>query len=336
MTERVRVGVIGAGAIGYLHSGTLAQRIPEAELAMVADLDLETAQRAAALAPGAAATTNYQMILDDPSIRAVVIATPNDTHAALLREAAEAEKDIFCEKPLGLDLASVDVALEAVGRRGVKLQVGFQRRFDPAFREARRMIAEGEIGRVELVVGTTRDPRPPSPEYLERSGSFFADTAIHDFDSLRFLTGLEVTEVFTTASRLFLPEGSGDELLDTAATTLRLENGALAVITNSRRAVYGYEVGIEVMGSSGKVAIGQEERTLLRKYSGQGVSHDYVEWFWHRFEAAYLQEMVHFVHCITHDREPDASGEDGRLAQEIASLAALSLREGRPVSVGQS
>ncbi len=336
MTERVRVGVIGAGSIGYLHCQSLAHRVPEAELAAVADLDLEAAQRAAALSRGAGATPDHRTILADASIRAVVIATPNDTHALLLREAAEAGKDVFCEKPLGLDLASVDAALEAVAQRGVKLQVGFQRRFDPAYREARRMIADGEVGRIELVVGTTRDPKPPSPEYLGRSGGFFSDTAIHDFDALRFLTGLEVTEVFAMASRLFLPEGGGDEVLDTAVTALRLEGGAIAVITNSRRATYGYEVGMEVMGSAGKVAIGQEERTRLRKYTGQGVSHDHVEWFWHRFEEAYVEELAHFVRCVAQDLEPEASGSDGRLAQEIASLAVLSLREGRPVTRGGS
>lgn len=334
MTQGIQVAVIGAGAMGFQHCRSLAQRIPGAELATVADIDGGAAQRAAALSPGAASTTDYEEILTDRSIQAVIIASPNDTHAQLVREAAEAGKDIFCEKPLGLNLVSADAALAAVERLGVKLQVGFQRRFDPAYRRARRMIEEGELGRIELVVGTTRDPAPPAPGYLRRSGSFFADTAIHDYDSLRFLTGLEVVEVFATASTLHLPKGGKDDLLDTAITSLRLETGALAVITNSRRATYGYEAAMEVLGSSGKVAVGQEQRTMLRRYTSRGVSHDYVDSSWNRFEQAYVEELAHFVQCVALDQQPEVSGQDGRNALEIALLAERATREGRPLTVG--
>lgn len=333
MSERVRVGVIGAGTLGYEHCRSLAQRIPEADLAAVADLNLEAAQRAAALAPDATATNEHHAILADPSIRAVVVATPNDTHAQLAREAAESGKHVFCEKPLGLDLESVDAALASAARSDVMVQVGFQRRFDRAYREARRMIAEGEVGGVELVVGTTRDPGPPSPEYLASCGGFFADTAIHDLDSVRFLTGLEASEVFATASTLVLPEG-GEASLDTAVTTLRLENGGLAVITNSRRATYGYEVGIEVLGSKGKVAVAHEQQTLLRRYTAGGMSHDYVGSYWERFGEAFVREIAQFVACVAERRRPEATGEDGRAALELALLAARSYREGRPLSLG--
>ena len=332
MTQSVPVGVIGAGSIGLQHCRSLALLVPEAELAAVADPDERAARGAAALSPGAVSTTEHQAILGDRSIQAVVIAAPSDTHAQLVREAAEAGKDVFCEKPLGLDLVSVDAALSAVERRQVKLQVGFQRRFDTAYREARRMIAEGDIGTIELVVGTTRDPKPPSPEYLRRSGSLFVDTAIHDYDSLRFLTGLEVSEIFATASRLLLP-GDGDQLQDTSVTTLRMETGALAVITNSRRASYGYEVTMEVSGSAGKVVLAQEHRTMLRKYTDQGVSHDYVDSSWHRFEQAYVDELVHFVQCVALNEQPEVSGQDGRRALEVALLAEGSAREGRPFTV---
>ena len=333
MTERVRVGVIGAGAIGMIHCQHLARRIPGADFVAVADIDQRAANRAAALADGVVATTNHRAILDDPSVRAVVIATPTDTHSRLVQDAAEAGKDIFCEKPVAADLMSVDAALTEVEQCGVKLQVGFQRRFDRAYREAQRIIAKGELGSVELLVGTTRDPKPPDLEYLKRSGSFFIDITIHDLDSVRFLTGLEIVEVFATASTLYLPQGGSEEFLDTSVTSLRLENGALAVITNSRRAVYGYEVGIEVMGSAGKITVGQEQRTLLRRYTIEAVSHDYVDWFRDRFEDAYVQELVHFVECVERDQQPEVSGEDGRIALELALLAGRSLREGRPVSV---
>ena len=334
MGEKVRVGVIGAGVMGRYHCETLARRLPGAALAAVADVDAGAAERAAALSPGAVATTDDRALLAEPSLQAVVIATPNDTHAALIREAARAGKHVFCEKPLALDLASADAALTEAARQGVKLQVGFQRRFDPAYREARRAIADGELGAVELIAGTTRDPRPPSVEQLRRSGGLFTDTAIHDLDSIRFLTGLEVVEVFATASTLVLPDG-GEGFADTAVTALRLQTGALAVITNSLRAAYGYEVSVEVMGERGKVEVGYERQTAVRRLTAEGVQHDHVVRFRDRFGEAYVAELAHFVDCVANDREPEATGADGRAALALSLLAQRSWREGRPVPAGE-
>ena len=334
MSDKVRVGVIGAGEMGRYHCETLALRLPGAELVAVADLDEDAARRAAGLAPAAAVLTDHRALLADPSIQAVVIATPNDTHAFLIREAARAGKHVFCEKPIALDLAGADAALAEADRQGVKLQVGFQRRFDPAYREARQAIADGELGAVELIVGTTRDPRTPGVEQLRRSGGLFADTAIHDLDSVRFLTGLEVVEVFATASTLILPDG-GDGFADTAVTALRLESGALAVITNSLRAGYGYEVSMEVMGERGKIAVGYERQTAVRRLTAEGVRHDHVGRFLDRFGEAYQREMAHFIDCVAGDREPEVTGADGRAALALALLAERSQREGRPLPAGE-
>ena len=333
MAERVRVGVIGAGAMGTYHCQSLVQRIPAAELAAVADVTSAAAGRAAAFAPGAQATTEPESLLADPSIKAVVIASPNDTHARFIEEAARAGKHVFCEKPIALDLDSADAALAEVQRRRVKLQIGFQRRFDAAYRRAREAIAAGELGHLELIAGTTRDPKPPSLAQLRRSGGLFTDTAIHDLDAVRFLSGLEATEVYATASRLVLPEGGDEGFVDTAVICLRLETGALAVITNSLRAAYGYEVGMEVMGGRGKLAVGQEEQVRLRRYDAEGVRHDHVGWFLDRFGEAYVQELAHFIECVRSDREPEVSGADGRAALVLGLLAQRSAREGRPLAV---
>ncbi len=335
MSERIRVGVIGAGSLGSRHARTLALRTPGAELAAVADQTDGVAEDAAALSPGAYATTDYRAVLADASIHALVIATPNDTHAQLIVEAAHAGKDIFCEKPLGLDLESADAALEAVSRNSVKLQIGFQRRFDPAYREAHRALASGEMGDVELVVGTTRDPAPPPDTYFEHSGSFFADTAIHDFDSVRYLTGLEVTAVFATAESLIAGNGSDPAVFDTAASTLWLENGALCSISNRRRSNYGYDVRIEVCGSQGTIALGEERRTAVRKYSEAGVSHDFVGSYWELFEDAYVAELQHFVECVARDHEPEVGGEIGRRALAIALAADQSASTGHPVALSE-
>ena len=335
MAGKVRVGVIGAGVMGRYHCETLALRLPRAEMAAVADVDGDAARRAAALAPAAAALTDHRALLADGSIQAVVIATPNDTHAALIREAAGAGKHVFCEKPLALDLASADAALAEADRQGVKLQIGFQRRFDPAYREARRSIADGELGTVELIAGTTRDPRPPSAEQLRRSGGLFTDTAIHDLDSVRFLSGLEVVEVFATASTL-VPGSAADEgFVDTAVTCLRLESGALAVITNSLRAAYGYDVSMEVMGARGKIIVGYERQTAVRRLTAEGVRHDHVGWFIDRFGEAYVAELAHFVDCVADDAEPEVTGAGGRAALALALLADRSRREARPLPAGE-
>ena len=336
MSEKVRIGVIGVGRMGFHHSESLAQRVEGAELAAVADIDREGARRAAALAPRVEATTDHQTMLADPSIAAVVIATPNDTHARLIQQASEAGKHIFCEKPLALDLPSADAALSAVARHGVKLQLGFQRRFDPAFRKVRSVVRDGELGAVELIVCTTRDPKPPSLDYLKGSGGLFTDTLIHDLDTVHFLTGLQAVEVHTTASTMFLPGGAGGGFVDTAITSLRLETGALAVITNSLRATYGYEVAAEVLGERGKVTVGQEQQTGVRRYSEEGVWNDYVYWAVDRFREAFLHELSHFIECVAFDRQPEVSGEHGRAALALALLAARSHQESRPLPVNEA
>lgn len=333
--DKVRVGVIGAGSMGALHCRSLAMSVAAAEMVWVADDNAERARQAAALAPGARATTDYRELLADPAVDAVVIATPNDTHAALIQEASAAGKHIFCEKPLALDLPDADAALAAVEERGVKLQIGFQRRFDAGFQKVHRAVESGELGEPELLLTTTRDPKPPSLQYMRRSGGLFTDTAIHDLDAVRYVTGREVVEVFCMASTLLLPEGAEEGFVDTAVTALRLETGALAVVTNSLRAAYGYEVGMEVLGPGGKVAVGQESRTGVRHYGAGGVSHEHVYWYHDRFREAYLAELAHFVECVAEDREPVVGGRDARAALALALLARRSARERRPVSVDE-
>ncbi len=335
MSKRVRIGVIGTGTLGMHHCHTLALLTPQAELAAVADNRDEAARAAAALGSETSIATDYRALLEDRSIQAVIITTPNDTHAQLVREAAEADKDIYCEKPLALDMADADSALEAVAGNSVKLQIGFQRRFDPAYREARSALLAGDLGSIELIVGTTRDPAPPPPAYLERSGGFFVDTAIHDYDAVRFLTGLEVTDVFATAATLILEDPRERPMRDTSVTSLRLENGALATITNSRRSNYGYDVRIEVAGSKGKLALGEERRTAVRTYTEAGASHDFVGSYWELFQTAYVAELRHFVQCVAEDKGPEVTGEDGRKALQIALLAERSSQEGRSLSMDQ-
>jgi myo-inositol 2-dehydrogenase/D-chiro-inositol 1-dehydrogenase len=330
--EPIRVALIGAGQMGFWHARCLAHDIERAELAAVADPDEDAARRAAALAPGVRWFASPEAILSDPSIRAVVIASPDATHAGLIEQAARAGKAIFCEKPLATDLTEADAALAAVARHSAKLQIGFQRRFDPAYQRAREVIAAGELGPVELAVATTRDPLEAGRPGSGRNAAIFIQTTIHDLDSLRFLTGLEVVQVYATGS--YFGEGSAEQdEVDTAAVVLRFQNGALATITDSWRTAYGYDVQVEVMGPRGKVQVGYDRQTAVRHFSAQGVCHDHVYWYIDRFGVAYRREMEHFVDCVARGVAPDVGGADARAAQALAEAAARSLREGRPIDV---
>jgi len=330
--EPIRVGLIGAGQMGLWHARCLAHDIQQAELAAAADPDEDAARRAAALAPGARWSTSHEAILSDPSIRAVVIASPDGTHARIIEEAAQAGKDIFCEKPLATDLAEADAALAAVASHGIKLQVGFQRRFDPAYQRAREVIAAGELGPIELAVATTRDPLEAGRPGAGKNAAIFIQTTIHDLDSLRYLTGLEVVQVYANAS--YFGEASAEEdEVDTAAVILRFQTGALATITDSWRAAYGYDVQVEVMGPKGKIQVGSDRQTAVRHFDAQGVHHDHVYWYIDRFGQAYRREMEHFIECVARGVTPDVGGADARAAQALADAAARSLREGRPIDV---
>jgi len=327
------IALIGCGKLGRLHAETLARHAPGARLAAVVDPVRACAEDAAAQADGAVIAEAPDAVLRNEGIDAVVIASPSAFHAATVIEAARHGKHIFCEKPLALTAEDARRALDAVAAAGVKLQVGFQRRFDAAYARAKQAIDRGEIGTVELVISTTRDPEPNAPGYLESCGGIFLETAIHDFDSIRWLTGSEAVEVYAAASALITTDRHGPYDIDTTAVTLRLASGALATVTNSLRAVYGYEAGAEVFGSRGKLVISPDEGAGVQVYSPAGVAHPYPQNYAERFLAAYRAEITGFVRAIADDTRPAVTGDDGLRAVEIALAATQSQREGRVVKV---
>jgi myo-inositol 2-dehydrogenase/D-chiro-inositol 1-dehydrogenase len=328
----IRFGVIGAGRIGRVHAENLAYRLPGAELAVVADPVAAAAEACAQQLKVSNWKTDYREVLADPTIKAVVIASSTDTHAQIIEEAAAAGKDIFCEKPIDLDLARVDRALTAVDRAGVRLQIGFNRRFDPSFAKAKRLIAEGGIGKPHMIKVTSRDPQPASIEYLAVSGGIFTDMTIHDFDVVRWLMGEEVVELFAMGAVLIDPAIGELNDVDTAMISLRYASGALGNIDNSRKAVYGYDVRVEVFGSEGTIAIGNVAPTSVAHTTPKGISGETpMHWFIERFEQAYMNEMREFVASIQEDRAPSVTGADGRAPLVMAQAAWRSLREGRAV-----
>ncbi len=258
MSKRLRIGVIGAGRIGKIHAESIATRLPQAELAAVADIYLPAAQETGEAFQVPIIVADYHVILTDPAIEAVAICSDTNTHAQIIQEAAAAGKHIFCEKPIDHSLAKIDAALTAVAQAGVKLQIGFNRRFDPNFRKVRQIIVDGKIGQPHILRITSRDPAPPPIEYIKVSGGIFLDMTIHDFDMARYLIGSQVTEIFAAGGVMVDPAIGEAGDLDTVVITLKFANGVIGTIDNSRQAVYGYDQRVEVFGSEGMVAVSND------------------------------------------------------------------------------
>ena len=336
MTERINVGVIGAGRIGRLHAENLVYRIPQARLLAVSDIFLEAAQRTAAELGIPAVYQDHRPILDSKEIDAVLICSSTDTHAQLIEEAAEAGKQIFCEKPIALDLARIDAALAAVERAGLKLQIGFNRRFDPNFRRVHEVVAAGQIGTPHILRITSRDPQPPPISYIQVSGGLFLDMTIHDFDMARFLMGSEVEQVYAAGGVLVDPSIGQAGDIDTAIVTLTFANGALGAIDNSRQAVYGYDQRVEVFGSKGVVNCANNTPHTAVVSDATGVHGALPLFFFvERYTESYIVEIQAFIDSILNDVPTPVSGWDGRVPVVMGYAALKSLREGRPVRLSE-
>jgi myo-inositol 2-dehydrogenase/D-chiro-inositol 1-dehydrogenase len=335
MADRLKVGIIGIGRIGKIHAGNIARFVGGAELAGVADLFLNPEGEALAKSLGAAKVSkDPRELLDDPSIGAIVICSSTDTHADYVIAAAQAGKHIFCEKPIDLSVPKVKAALEAVKKAGVQLQVGFNRRFDHNFKQVRDLALAGEIGQVQLVKITSRDPAPPPPAYVAVSGGIFIDMMIHDFDMARFQAGSEVTEVYASGSVLIDPEIGKAGDVDTAIVSLKFANGAIGVIDNSRKAVYGYDQRVEVFGSKGAAVAQNDTPTTTVLYNEKGVTGDKPLYFFlERYKQAFIDEMESFVDAVTHNKPVPVTGNDGLEDLYVALAATKSLKEGRPVKL---
>jgi len=335
MKREVRIGIIGAGRIGKLHARNLAYRVPGAKPVAVADVFVEAAQAVGAELD-LAAHQDYRAIVEDKSIEAVFICSSTDTHAQIIEEAAEAGKQIFCEKPIALDLAKIDRALAAVERAGVKLQIGFNRRFDPNFKRVRDAVASGEIGTPHVLRITSRDPAPPPLAYVKVSGGIFLDMTIHDFDMARYLIGSEVESVYAAGAVLVDPEIGKAGDIDTTLITLQFANGVLGTIDNSRQAVYGYDQRVEVFGSGGMVTCSNELPNSAVVSNGNGVHGALPLFFFvERYTEAYIAESKAFIDCIVQDTTPPVVGLDGRIPVVMGYAAKKSFEEKRPVRLSE-
>jgi myo-inositol 2-dehydrogenase/D-chiro-inositol 1-dehydrogenase len=303
---------------------------------MVADAILESAQKCAADFEIPTVAPDPQAILADKTVEAVIICSSTHTHAQFIIEAAKAGKHIFCEKPIALNLAEIDEALKAVKQSGVKLQIGFNRRFDANFRQAHEMAISGKIGTPQLVRITSRDPAPPPIDYIKVSGSIFLDMTIHDFDMARYLIQTEVEEVYAAGGVMVDPAIGQAGDIDTAVVTLHYRNGALGIIDNSRRAVYGYDQRVEVFGSAGGIIVSnnQPHQAVLSDASGVHSALP-LYFFLERYKDSFVAEMKAFIEAIQQDTPPPVTGLDGRIPVVMGLAAWKSYREHRPVKLSE-
>ncbi|RKO26000.1 dehydrogenase [Pseudarthrobacter phenanthrenivorans] len=344
----VRIGLIGSGWMGAFHAESIARRVPGADLAAIADPNVESAQNLGQELGTAKVTASADDIFADPEIDAVVIASPARFHSALIAQAAAAGKHIFCEKPAGQSLAELDAALAAVDQAGVLFQIGFNRRYADDFQAAKKDLAAGTAGTPQLLRSLTRDPGTGSIPNAARvpAWTIFLETLIHDFDTLNwFNEGAEPVEVYAVADALVEPSLRDQGFLDTAVVTIRYSNGAVAVAEANFSALYGYDVRGEVFGSKGMVQAGRSTETAARRYTAEGLSADTPRLNVELFRQAYTDELAAFAAAVRAKRDgvPSPSCDvslapgaaDARRALAMALACIESVKRGAPVAVSE-
>lgn len=332
----VNLALIGAGRIGKVHAKAIMTAIPNATIIAVADYFKDAAQSLADEFGIAAVSDDHLDVIQRDDVDAVIIASSTDTHAPFMIDSARAGKHIFCEKPIAADLTKIDEALKAVENAGVKLQIGFNRRFDPTFARIKQAIDSGEIGTPHLLHIISRDPAPPPIEYVKVSGGIFFDMTIHDFDMARFLFG-DVTEMYATGGVMVDPAIGEAGDIDTALITLKFASGAVGSIDNSRQAVYGYDQRVEAFGSAGSANnanLYPDAVTLSNAKTVQRASLP-LNFFLERYMASYENELRAFVDAVENDTPVPVTGYDGRVPVVMAMAAKKSYEENRPVKLSE-
>lgn len=327
----VRFGLIGAGRIGQVHAMAV-QGVPGARITEVVDVFPEAAQKVADKY-GAKVVTLDEMFAS-PHVDAFIIASSTDTHAPLLERCASVGKPVFCEKPIDLSYERAQACSAAVKESGITCMLGFNRRFDPQFAYLKSQMDAGTIGKLETLIITSRDPSPPPAEYIKVSGGLFRDMMIHDFDMARWLLGEEPTKLYATGSVLVDPAIGAAGDVDTASVTLSTKSGAIAIITNSRRATYGYDQRIEAFGEKGMLQAGNQLENTVKFAGAEGVTGAKPQLFFlERYADAYRIELTHFVDSLQQGSKPATSEQDGLAALRLADAAVESLKTGQPVNL---
>ena len=336
LRKKVNFGIIGVGAIGRLHAENLAWNIPNASLVAIADSYVSAAKDVATKLSVDKVYADYKEMLDDPQVEAVAIAAPTFLKKEMVPTAARKGKHVFVEKPMSLTPEECGMMISEAKNGGIKLQVGYQRRFDNAFVKVEKAVVAGDLGKIMIINSATRDP-PSNPQGWsidpKLSGGIWLDTSSHDFDAIRFLSKAEVTEVYAEATNIvfdhFKPLGAWDTVL----VTLRMSNGALGHVDSCQWTIYGYDVRAEIFGIKSAAFVGMGENSPARIMKSDGLSEDLPMTFQQRFAQAYRDELVDFADCIISNRSPKVSGEDGKKGVEIGLACAESVRRHAPVKM---
>lgn len=336
--RKLGIGVLGVGAMGKRHAENIRRLVPEARLIAVADVAADQARQVAAELEIEHGFATFEDILDRKDIDCVVIATPDKFHAEGIRKAAAAGKNILCEKPLALSLADAHDALEAIAKAGVRLQIGFMRRYDPGYAAAMKRIEAGEIGEPVIFKSIGRDKEaPPISSYQSKlNGMLFYNNSIHDFDLARWLMRDEVKEVQAYATVAIRPEVAEFGDIVAGVVNLKYGHGAIGNIESYVQAVYGYDVRTEIAGSKGSILVGNLQQTSVTFLTSEGGTQILADHFLTRFEDAYVAEVRDFVQSMLQDRSPRVSGDDGLRALEIAVAAEKSHLQSKACSVGHA
>jgi predicted dehydrogenase len=341
--RRVRLGILGVGRMGLFHALNLSA-VPEAELMALADPDEKRAKRAAELTGVERWYSDPDQLIQQRDVEAIIISTPSDTHAKATLRVFEARKDVLCEKPLATDLRDAEKVIEGARETGVKLQVGFMRRFDTAYAGAKKKIDDGVIGKPTIFTSNSRDPFPPPAWACDprKGGGLPIDMHSHDYDLARWLMGSEVRRIHAEGETLVYKEIKQQipEFVDNIVISLKFQNGSLGAITGSQHARYGYDVRTEVLGSDGAVQIGELKRLPLTVCTASSISNEATykgneePHFVQRFHQAYVDMLRYFVRCIREDVQPSPSGPDGKAALQLALAVMESLKTAKPIELG--
>ncbi|MBQ7202533.1 MAG: inositol 2-dehydrogenase [Eubacterium sp.] len=332
---KLKVGIIGAGRIGQVHAKSITYHIPQAEIVAISDIFVDGAKKVAEELGIPNYYQDYHEILNNPEIDAVLICSSTDTHADIACEAAEAGKHIFCEKPVDLTIAKIKKVIETVDKAGVKLQIGFNRRYDHNFAHIKALANEGKLGDLQIIKITSRDPEAPPVNYVKVSGGIFLDMTVHDFDMARFIGG-EVEEVYANATVMVDPAIGECGDVDTALVALKFKSGAIGVIDNCRRACYGYDQRLEVFGSGGQASAANDTPTNVSYINENGnVTDKPLYFFLERYMQSFVDEMTEFVNAVVNDVDTKTTVNDGLEALRLGLAAKLSVAEHRPVKLDE-
>jgi myo-inositol 2-dehydrogenase/D-chiro-inositol 1-dehydrogenase len=333
--EKLKVGIIGAGRIGQVHAKSITYHIPQAEIVAISDIFVDGAKKVAEELGIPNYYQDYHEILNNPEIQAVLICSSTDTHADIACEAAEAGKHIFCEKPVDLTIAKIKKVIAAVEKAGVKLQIGFNRRYDHNFAHIKDLANKGKLGELQIIKITSRDPEPPPVSYVKVSGGIFLDMTVHDFDMARFIGG-EVEEVYANATVMVDPAIGEAGDVDTALVALKFKSGAIGVIDNCRKACYGYDQRLEVFGSEGQASAANDTPTNVSFINADGNTTDKPLYFFlERYMNSFVDEMTEFVDAVVNDKETQTTVNDGLEALRLGLAAKISVAEHRPVKLDE-